>query len=152
MKATAVGDVRETLAAWAAENFHPTVADMELRIDAEVLLSEVTVSAVKELDRLGPFGHENPLPRFVASRIELAEPPKTMGEGDRHLAIKVRQHGTTMRGVAFGRGEWAEELQATTGPISITFAPVINTFRGFNKVELHLIDWKSSAAAQPTGG
>lgn len=151
MKATAVGDVRDTLAAWAAEHFHPTVADTELRIDAEVLLSEVTVAAVKELDRLGPFGQENPVPRFVASRVELAEPPKTMGEGDRHLAIKVRQQGTTMRGVAFGRGEWAEELKATTGPISITFAPVINTFRGFNKVELHLIDWKPSNAAQPAG-
>jgi single-stranded-DNA-specific exonuclease len=151
LKASAVGDVRETLAAWAAENFHPTVADTELRIDAEVLLSEVTVAAVKELDRLGPFGQENPVPRFVASRVELAEPPKTMGEGDRHLAIKVRQQGTTMRGVAFGRGEWAEELQATTGPISITFAPVINTFRGFNKVELHLIDWKSSTAVQQAG-
>ncbi len=148
MKATSVGNVRETLAAWAAEHFHPTVADTELRIDAEVLLSEVTSAAVKELDRLGPFGQENPVPRFVASRVELAEPPKTMGEGDRHLAIKVRQQGTTMRGVAFGRGEWAEELQATVGPISITFAPVINTFRGFNKVELHLIDWKSSAAVQ----
>ena len=148
MNANAVGDVRETLAAWAAEHFHPTVADTELRIDAEVLLSEVTFAAVKELDRLGPFGQENPVPRFVASRVELAEPPKTMGEGDRHLAIKVRQQGTTMRGVAFGRGEWAAELLATTGPISITFAPVINTFRGFNKVELHLIDWKSSAAVQ----
>ena len=152
LKATAVADVRETLAAWAAENFHPTVADTELRIDAEVLLSEVTVAAVKELDRLGPFGQANPVPRFVASRVELSEPPKTMGEGDRHLAIKVRQHGTTMRGVAFGRGEWAEELQAATGPISIAFAPVINTFRGFNKVELHLIDWKPSTAVRKAGG
>jgi len=148
LKATAVGSVRETLASWAAENFHPTAADTELRIDAEVLLSEVTFPAVRELERLGPFGQENPQPRFVASRVELAEPPKTMGEGDRHLAIKVRQQGTTMRGVAFGRGDWAEQLQSTVGPISVTFAPVINTFNGFNKVELHLIDWKPAASVQ----
>ncbi len=75
-----------------------------------------------------------------------------MGEGDRHLAIKVRQQGTTMRGVAFGRGDWAEQLKATVGPISVTFAPVINTFNGFNKVELHLIDWKPSAAAEQPAG
>ncbi len=148
MKASAVDDVRETLASWAAENFYPTAADTELRIDAEVLLSEVTFPAVRELERLGPFGQENPQPRFVASRVELAEPPKTMGEGDRHLAIKVRQQGTSMRGVAFGRGEWAEQLQSTVGPISVTFAPVINTFRGFNKVELQLIDWKPAVSAK----
>ena len=152
LKAAAIGDVRETLASWAAENFHPTAADTELRIDAEVLLSEVTFPAVRELDRLGPFGQENPQPRFVASRVELAEPPKTMGEGDRHLAIKVRQQGTTMRGVAFGRGDWAEQLQSTVGPISVTFAPVINTFNGFNKVELHLIDWKPASSAQQAAG
>ncbi|MEJ7591006.1 MAG: single-stranded-DNA-specific exonuclease RecJ [Planctomycetaceae bacterium] len=152
LKATAVSAVRETLASWAAENFHPTTADTELRIDAEVLLSEVTFPAVRELERLGPFGQENPQPRFVASRVELAEPPKTMGEGDRHLSIKVRQQGTTMRGVAFGRGDWAEQLQSTVGPISVTFAPVINTFNGFNKVELHLIDWKPAASAQQAVG
>ena len=152
LKAVAVSAVRETLASWAAENFHPTTADTELRIDAEVLLSEVTFPAVRELERLGPFGQENPQPRFVASRVELAEPPKTMGEGDRHLAIKVRQQGTTMRGVAFGRGDWAKQLQSTVGPISVTFAPVINTFNGFNKVELHLIDWKPAASVQHATG
>ena len=145
LKATAVADVRATLATWAADNFHPTASDTELRIDAEVLLSEVTFPAVRELERLGPFGQANPQPTFVASRVELAEPPKTMGEGDRHLAIKVRQQGTTMRCIAFGRGDWAEQLQVTGGLISITFAPVISTYRGFNKVELHLIDWKPSS-------
>ena len=69
-----------------------------------------------------------------------------MGEGDRHLAIKVRQQGTTIRGVAWGRSDWAAELQATGGLISITFVPKINTFRGYNKVELELIDWKPAAS------
>jgi single-stranded-DNA-specific exonuclease len=78
----------------------------------------------------------------VANRVDLAEPPKTMGEGSRHLSLQVRQQGTIMRAVAWGRGEWAEELASVRGPFSISFAPVINSFRGFNKVELQLIDWK----------
>jgi single-stranded-DNA-specific exonuclease len=142
LKATAVGLVRDTLAAWAAENFHPTPEDTELAIDAEVLLKEVNLRAVQELERLGPFGQANPQPRFVANRVDLAEPPKTMGEGSRHLSLQVRQQGTIMRAVAWGRGEWAEELASVRGPFSISFAPVINSFRGFNKVELQLIDWK----------
>lgn len=149
LKATAVNAVRETLAAWADEHFSPKSEDTELRIDAEVLLAEVTLKAVQELERLGPFGQSNPQPRFVANRVELAEPPRTMGEGDRHLSIKVKQQGTSMRAVAFGRGEWAEELQANSGPFSVSFAPVINSFRGFNKVEMQLIDWKPVAVGQP---
>ncbi len=148
LKASAVGEVRSTLAAWAAEHFHPTASDTELRIDAEVLLAEVTLSAVQELERLGPFGQANPQPRFVANRVELAEPPKLMGEGERHLSIRIRQQGTVMRAVAFGRAEWAEELKAVGSPFSISFAPVINSFRGFNKVELQLIDWRPATNAQ----
>ncbi len=133
---------RESLAAWAAEHFHPTAEDTQLRIDAEVLLSEVNLRAVTELDRLGPFGAANPTPRFMASHVELAEPPKTMGEGARHLSVRIRQQGTVLRGVAFGRAEWAEEMAKVGGPLHISFQPNINTFQGMNRVELQLIDWK----------
>jgi single-stranded-DNA-specific exonuclease len=149
VQASQVDSLRTSLANYAAQNFHPTASDTELKIDAEVLLSEVTVQAVHELDRLGPFGQENPLPRFVANRVELAEPPKTMGEGERHLSIRVRQQRTAMRAVAFGRADWAPELQSSQGPLSVSFAPVINSFGGFDRVELQLIDWKD-AGRRPT--
>lgn len=145
LQANQVDAVRNALANHAELNFHPTAEDTELRIDAEVLLSEVNVRAVQELDRLGPFGQDNPTPRFVANQVQLAEAPKTMGEGDRHLSIRVRQNRTTMRAVAFGRAEWAAELTSATGPLAVGFAPVINAFGGFERVELHLIDWKDSA-------
>ncbi|MEZ6043564.1 MAG: single-stranded-DNA-specific exonuclease RecJ [Planctomycetaceae bacterium] len=146
LSASEVDSFRTAFANYAELNFHPTEKDTELRIDAEVLLSEVNLRAVQELARLGPFGEKNPLPRFVANKVELAEPPRTIGEGDRHLSIKVRQHRTQMRAVAFGRGEWAEELKAAKGPLSLSFAPVINSFRGFDRVELHLIDWKDASS------
>lgn len=142
IKATNLPLLRESLASWAADNFHPTADDTQLRIDAEVLLSEVNLRAVQELAQLGPFGHQNPQPRFMCTHVELVEPPKTMGEGGRHLAIRVRQHGTVIRGVSFGRGEWAEELAKQDKPFSISFAPTINTFQGMTRVEIQLIDWK----------
>ncbi|MEY3456844.1 MAG: Single-stranded-DNA-specific exonuclease RecJ [Planctomycetota bacterium] len=142
VKSGNVAAFRESLAAWAADHFHPTADDTQLRIDAEVMLSEVSLKSVQELARIGPFGHENPQPRFMCSHVQLAEPPRTMGEGGRHLAIRVRQHGTVIRGVCFGRGDWAEQLGKQTEPFSISFAPVINTFQGMTKVEIQLIDWK----------
>lgn len=140
--AARVDEFRTSLANWTTGNFTPKDSDMELRVDAEVLLSEVTRRAVDDLNHLGPFGEANPTPRFAASNVELVEPPRTMGEGGRHLSIRVRQNRTVMRAVAFGQGEWADEISAVNGRLSICFAPVINSFRGFEKVELRLIDWK----------
>ena len=142
IEAGRVDDLRTSLANWSQMNFAPTEDDVALRVDAEVHLSEVTRRAVAELEHLGPFGAANPKPRFAANRVDLAEPPKTMGKGDLHLALKVQQHRTQLRCIAFGRGEWAEEIAGVSGSLSISFAPQINSFRGFEKVELQLHDWK----------
>ena len=76
-----------------------------------------------------------------------------MGAGDHHLSIKVNHYGKVMRGVAFGRGDWAGEIAAVKGPISICFAPTINSFRGYESVEMQLIDWQAdrvqSSSAEP---
>ena len=127
-----------------ADRHTVTDKDRELVVDAEVRLADVTRKAVLELDKLGPFGQSNPKPVFVAARIELAEPPRKMGEGERHLSLKVKQMGAVMRAVAFGRGDWADEIAAVNGPISISFAPGINRYRGNETVELQLIDWRPS--------
>ncbi len=119
------------------------VDESALDIDAEVRLADVTRRAVHELDKLGPFGEMNRRPVFAATRVELVEPPRKMGEGERHLSLRVRQHGTTMRAIAFGRGEWADEIAAAPGTLSISFAPGINRFRGQENVELQLVDWRA---------
>ncbi len=133
---------REEFCGFVSENHTVTDRDRELRIDAEVRLADITHRGVKELERLGPFGAANPRPRFSAARVELAGPPRKIGEGERHLSLQVRQFRTTLRAIAFGRGEWADEIAAAHGPISISFAPGINRFRGRENVELQLIDWQ----------
>ena len=56
--------------------------------------------------------------------------------------MKLSQHGVTLRAVAFGGGDWADELAAVDGPMDVAFRPVINNFRGRQSVELHLVDWR----------
>ncbi len=124
----------------------------ELAIDAEVRLADVSVRSVTELEQLGPFGMGNRRPILAASRVELAGPPRKMGEGDRHLALTLRQYGVTIRAVAFGRAEWAEELAACGPNFSVCFQPVINRFNGQERAELQLIDWQPTekpASLQP---
>ncbi len=116
----------------------------ELTIDAESPLSAFTLQTVGQIDRLSPFGQSNPRPLLCTTDVTLAEPPRAIG-GGHHLSLKLSQHGVTLRSVAFGGGEWADDLNALDGPIDIAFRPMINTFRGRRSVELQLVDWR------PTG-
>jgi single-stranded-DNA-specific exonuclease len=123
----------------------------ELWIDAEVGFGELTMQSVVELERLAPFGQSNPRPLLCASGVTLAGAPQKIGGGGRHLSLKLAQHGVTLRGVAFGGGDWAEELVAAEGPLSVAFRPIINDFRGRRTVELQLADWQVAQPASIAG-
>jgi single-stranded-DNA-specific exonuclease len=124
-------------------------AGAELRIDAEVVLNDLTFTAVRELDGLGPFGSEHRKPIFAATRCELVEPPKKIGGGERHLSLKVRQFNKVMKVIAFGKADWADQIAATQGHISLCFSPGLNSFNGYESVDLHLIDWQPDTVAAP---
>lgn len=132
------GDFCEAVTRQFADNEAPA----EVRIDAEAGLGQMTLQVVRQMERLAPFGAGNPRPVLCSRRVELAEPSRRMGGGDRHLSLRVEQDGIAMRGVAFGQGDWCDSLNAVEGPIDLVYRPVINEFRGQFNVEMHLIDWR----------
>jgi single-stranded-DNA-specific exonuclease len=127
----------------AAAVLGATPREGELAIDAEAPLSAFTLQAVQQIERLAPFGQSNARPLLCTTDVTLAEPPRTIGNGGHHLALKLTQYGVTFRAVAFGGGDWIDELAVLKGPIDIAFRPVINTYRGRQNVELHLVDWRA---------
>ena len=54
--------------------------------------------------------------------------------------------------MAFGGGEWAEELAEHAGPIDVAFRPVINEFRGRRNVEIQVCDWRIAGAPAAIAG
>ena len=119
----------------------------EIRIDAEGPLAQLTTQTVRHIESLAPFGCGNPRPVLCATGVRLAEPPKRIGGGERHLSLRLVQHRTSMRAVGFGHGEWADELAQASTPLDIAYKPVINDFRGQQRVEIHLVDWRVSDVA-----
>jgi single-stranded-DNA-specific exonuclease len=117
----------------------------EILIDAEAPLGAFTLNMVGQIEQLAPFGQANARPILSTSGATLAEAPRTIGSSGRHLSLQLRQHNVTLRAVAFGGGEWAEELAALDEPIDVAFRPVINTFAGRRNVELHLVDWRRTS-------
>lgn len=140
-------DFRADFVEYAAGEIAPALRSAELWIDAEAPLSALSLKTVEQIERLAPFGEANRRPVICASGVTLDEPPQRIGGGQRHLALKLSQHGVKMRGVAFGGGDWFDELSQARGPLDIALRPVINEFNGFRKVEAHITDWRVSVAA-----
>ncbi len=125
-----------------AEKLCDAERSLELMVDAEASLQMLTRQIVEQIENLAPFGHGNSRPLFCASDVHLAGDLKRMGSTGKHLSMIFDQYGVKMRAVAFGGGDWEEELARVEGPMSIAFRPVINNFRGRVTVEIHLADWR----------
>jgi single-stranded-DNA-specific exonuclease len=117
----------------------------EVCIDAEGPFSQLTPQLVQQLESMAPFGCGNPRPILCATGVKIAEAPRRIGGGERHLSVKLGQHRSVLRAVGFGHGERLEELAGLAETsLDVAYRPVINDFRGRQSVEIQLVDWRVS--------
>ncbi|MBI1901715.1 MAG: single-stranded-DNA-specific exonuclease RecJ [Planctomycetia bacterium] len=117
----------------------------ELHIDAETTLAALTLRTVTQIEQLAPFGEGNERPLLCATGVDLVGQAKKIGGGERHLSLRFSHYGVTLRAVAFGAAERAEELERSPRALAVAFRPQINVFAGQRSVELEVVDWKPAA-------
>lgn len=135
---------REQFCQYVAENLDPQFRQAELFIDAEAPFAALTFRTVHQIQQMAPFGYGNPRPILCSTAVQLNGPPRLLGNSGRHLSMWLEQHGVRIRAVAFGAAEWLDQLLELNGPLDVAFRPVINTFQGLQRVEVHLVDWRPS--------
>jgi single-stranded-DNA-specific exonuclease len=143
-----VDALRERFTAYAAGRFQGGPPAPKLVLEAEVPLTALTFGLLRDLDRLEPYGAENPRPRFLAAGLKLEGSPRRIGTGERHLSFRVRQGGTLVRAVAWGMGERLDELAAGGGACSLAFTPKLNEWNGSRAVEMEVADFRPVAVPE----
>jgi single-stranded-DNA-specific exonuclease len=133
---------RKDFCAHAEQHISVEERTAELFVDGETPLAALTHQTVSQIESLAPFGHGNHRPMLCTTDVRLAEPPRRIGSTGQHLALRLEQHGVALRAVAFGGGDWEQDLNDAQGPLAVAFKPVINHFRGRRTVEMHLADWR----------
>ncbi len=108
--------------------------------DCEVSLQELTVSEVRDIACLSPFGEGNPEPVFALRGAMISE--ITPLKDGLHTRFSVTSGGITMTALYFGRAPW--HLSVKNGDrADLLFVPQVNTFRGSCSVNLILRDlWR----------
>jgi single-stranded-DNA-specific exonuclease len=150
IRADAVDAFREQFCDHVARQFPTGPPAPQLVIDAEVPLSVLTPGLLSELDRLEPYGSQNPRPLFLAGDLQVVGTPNRMGNGERHINFRVRQQGTTLRAVAWSMSDRVEELMADGGRCCLVFTPRLNEWQGMRRVELEVVDLQAGPRARLT--
>jgi len=112
----------------------------EIRIDAEISLSELTPKFVRVLGQFAPFGPGNMRPVFVVRGVELYGTPRIVGNN--HLKFKVKTNGQIFDAIGFGLGRLMEKLGDGRRTVDLAFSLDEGEFAGETVPQLKIRDLK----------
>lgn len=121
--------------AYARERY-PVMPVPTLAVDTVIKAAEVTLDNIRLLERLEPFGTDNPQPVFalLGVRVEKITP---MGNGN-HLRLTLEQDGASLQAVLFGVGPQAFPLEP--GELAdCGVALTVNTFNGTQRPQVRIL-------------
>lgn len=108
-------------------------------IDAVIKPTYITLETVDEINRLQPFGVENPTPTFAVRNIKIHK-ISTMSE-KKHLRMTLLKDGKFLDAVGFGMGEYFNYLKEGDF-VDVAFGIDINDYKGYKNAQLILKDIK----------
>ena len=134
-----------------------TITDEQMRpiieVDAKLEWSQVNPHLISLIDRLSPYGMQNPSPKFVLENVNVAA-QRYMGEDERHIKLVLSPAGSGRSGDTnppleaiiwnFGRKERFD----ARSPYSFVVVPGLNTFNNVTKVQLIVEDYKTPESAK----
>jgi single-stranded-DNA-specific exonuclease len=111
----------------------------EIRIDAEVEISDLTPKFIRILNQFAPFGPENMRPIFAARGVEVLGQPRIVGKN--HLRFKVRSNAHVVDAIGFNLGDLISRVQSSR-KVDIAFSLDEGEYAGETVPQLKIRDVK----------
>lgn len=115
-----------------------TTAESYQFIDAYCSLSEISVTAIQEINQLKPFGTDNQKPLIACEKVMVFSHRK-VGADKNHLKLTVEQENEQVDIISFQNGKISDYLFEQQ-MISIAGYLEINEWNGMTKPQMQMID------------
>ena len=156
LPSTGVQELRERMAAYAAEGGTSGASSVELEYDAELTLEEITPAFWSALEQLGPYGMENPEPTLLVRGVHMEKQPRVVKERHLRVSIESLDGDARLSGMAWGRRtNWAE-LAAAEGWMQGSMVDVLfrlreNRHPDFGGLEMEVLGLRVSEISAVEG-
>jgi len=125
----------EAFEAYAASRLTDNHLMHSIDIDARMSLDQITLTAVRQLDLLAPFGPENPEPVLLSENVDVAHFRIVK---QKHIALSLKgNNGTYFRAIAFNM---AEQFKQAPRRIDLVYTPYVDRWSGNEAVQLRVVD------------
>ena len=136
---------------WYFELFKKKISDLatkqlagielypKIEIEATIELTQISDDLLDFVNKLGPFGEENPKPIFCSNNVLILD-IINLGHDNKHLKLRVKDDNSRVfSALGFGQAELFSNLKIGDN-ISIVYSLDINKFNGREDIQLKIID------------
>lgn len=143
IKKELVGDFREFL----NRESKLTKDDLEevINIDTQINISKLSLEFAESLDKLRPFGKDNPRPIFANKGVDIAD-IQMIGKNKNTMRLSLYQNGRYFTAIKFNAVADLDYLNLKFNntikgnKIDIVYYPDINEFNGKRTLQIRLVD------------
>lgn len=121
------------------QNFDAAAMLPTVSIDAIIKVTYISLDTVDDINKLQPFGVDNPAPVFAVKNIKIHR-ISTMSDG-KHLRMTLYKDNKFFDTVGFGMGDYYNHLNEGDF-VDVAFGIDTNDYKGFKNVQLILKDIK----------
>lgn len=132
----------ERIEQYADATITPKQFNPEIVIDAVLSLREITRSLHKSLEKMGPFGPDNPKPIFMTRFLFDTGTSKAVGKNGEHIKLDVTDSPQMLQvksGIAFGLSSHISYIKSYR-PFSLLYTVEQNDFYGTPSVQMLVKD------------
>jgi single-stranded-DNA-specific exonuclease len=133
-----VDALRTRLNDLARRTLKPEQLQPSLRLDGEVLASDLNVERLKELDQLQQTGIGNPPVQVVLRNVTHARPLQRIGTDKKHAKLWITDSNCLLEAVLWNVGDGPLPV----GRFDLACVPQLNEFNGTVAVQLKVLDWQ----------
>lgn len=112
-----------------------------LNIDNEITAKELSVTAIRELEKLEPFGEGNKKPIFLYKNLKITS-IRALTEG-KHLKLTLKDDNFLIDVIGFNLGYLSEEY-LIGDKVDVAGTLEINSFNGNDNIQINLKDMRRS--------
>jgi len=108
-----------------------------MTVEAELPLAGINGEVLKLIDKFAPFGTGNPVPVFLSRGAQVTE-CQAVGNGSRHLKLKLKQGKVVWRAIGFDLGHLLPEVGQE---IDIVYSFSVDRWGAQDMLELNILDF-----------
>ena len=137
IKAENIEAFRKAINSYAKGKIEEATLIPTISLDAQIKVTYITIDTVNDINKLQPFGVNNPTPSFSVRNIKIHR-ISVMSNG-KHLRMTLYKDGKYLDAVGFGMGDYYSMFEEGDF-VDVAFALDINDYKGFQNVQMILKD------------